>query len=153
MCRARFDVLIKADRIAKTPAKSKDSTSEAAPDFSAGASAPPTDDAPAVLPERVGLQGLHLPGEHAVEGLVAKTEQCISQGYRDRVRQRRLQTLSGIDVLLEYTGTESSVPANAATELSVQNIVLDKNTVDLSIVTSGSRVHRASYARSSASSR
>ena len=48
--------------------------------------------------------------------------------YRERVRQRKLQTLpSGIDVLFEYTGTESSVLANTAAELGVQSIVLDRS--------------------------
>ena len=88
----------KVDRIAKTPAKPKYSSSEAAPDPSDGASAPPTDDAPAVLPGGAGSQP---PGEHAVEGLVAKAERCISQGfvdvYRERVRQRKLQISSTLE--------------------------------------------------------
>ena len=52
---------------------------------------------------------------------------------RERVRQRLLQPLNGIDVLREYSGRESSVFANAAAELGVHSVVMDSNTLDLSI--------------------
>ena len=80
--------------------------------------------------------GLHPSGEHAAEGLVAKAAQRVDQGCvgssRERVRQRKLQSLSGINVLIEYAEGKSSALSKAASELGIQGIIVDRNTVDLS---------------------
>ncbi|CAE7244859.1 RPS6KA5 [Symbiodinium natans] len=113
-CRARFDALIKADRIALT-------------------SKPPEPVPPAELPEGVGL---HPSSEPAVEGLVAKVELGVTQVFvdvnRERVRQRKVQTLIGKDVLFEYACGDSSELSQAASEIGINSIRLCRSMIDLS---------------------
>ena len=126
VCRARFESLIKADRISKaarTPVPP----------------APPLERPPAEVSEEVPAEaspgdGQHPGDERATEGLVAKVEGVkeFVDRYRERVRQRKLQTLNGTDILFEYACGESSELTEAAAAIGVNSIRLSRATLDLS---------------------
>ena len=69
-----------------------------------------------------------------MEGLVAKVEgvtQEFVDRYRERVRQRKLQTLNGTDTLFEYACGESSELTEAASAIGVNSIRLSRATLPL----------------------
>ena len=132
VCRARFNGLIKAERLAKEPKASP--KPEVAPEVLFPPS-PAEDPAPAeasAAAERSEESGIPPPSEDA---MVARIHESIDEEFLERhtamTRSRRLGGLEGRDTLFEYACSDDSTLSHAALNLGVNAVRLSESVLDL----------------------
>jgi len=137
-CRARFNGLIRADRIASSGVSTPPPTPVVPPTPTPAPVSPPPVAADAIEDEidPASFSAGIVPGEEWKEALVGKINQHISSEFvqvdKDRNMQRRLHQLPGENMLFEYACSDDSLLGHGCQRFGVKCTRLTKQVVDLS---------------------